>query len=194
MPDKSIYIAEYQSSIGPLLLGEYCGKICLCFTSDAPGLPSLLSRLSTRLKAPIRQCQTVLLNNAFEALREYFEGTRFQFDIPLLLVGSEFQQKIWIELERVPYGTVISYSDLARKAGVHTAVRAAASAVAANPLLIFVPCHRVVRNFPETLSIEEIISRPKILGNFAAGIPLKATLLNLETSAIEHSTLLYDAE
>ena len=75
---------------------------------------------------------------------EYFAGQRRQFDLPLVLQGTPFQMKVWRELQNIPYGTHLSYSDLAQVVGNPRAVRAVASGIAANRFPIIIPCHRVV--------------------------------------------------
>ena len=77
-------------------------------------------------------------------LNEYFAGTRLKFDLPLSLIGTPFQQSVWERLQRLPYGSTITYGELALKIGNRWAARAVGGAVARNPLPILVPCHRVV--------------------------------------------------
>ncbi|MEZ0480823.1 methylated-DNA--[protein]-cysteine S-methyltransferase [Planococcus sp. SSTMD024] len=87
-----------------------------------------------------------------EALKEYqyaieawLTGSHEEFPLPLDVEGTVFQRSIWQVLQEIPYGQTISYSELAERIGKPKAVRAAASAVGANPLLLFIPCHRVIR-------------------------------------------------
>lgn len=77
-------------------------------------------------------------------LNEYFEGTRKQFDLKLNPQGTDFQKKVWHQLEQIPYGKTISYLDLSKQLGDVKAIRAAANANGKNPLWIVVPCHRVI--------------------------------------------------
>ena len=87
--------------------------------------------------------------------------------IALDLQGTPFQQKVWKALQKVPKGETISYSDLARRAGVPKAVRATASACARNPVALLVPCHRIVR-------------RDGGLGGYGGGLERKRRLLEIE--------------
>jgi AraC family transcriptional regulator of adaptative response / DNA-3-methyladenine glycosylase II len=84
----------------------------------------------------------------FEALREqlaaYFDGARQDFDVPLELGGTPFQQRVWRQLQRIPFGETISYAELARRIGQPTASRAVGHANGRNPVSIIVPCHRVI--------------------------------------------------
>jgi len=84
------------------------------------------------------------LKNAVTQLMDYFEGNRTQFDFKINPKGTEFQQKVWQELLKIPYGKTISYLDLSKKLGDAKAIRAVANANAKNPLWIVVPCHRVI--------------------------------------------------
>ena len=79
-----------------------------------------------------------------EQLAEYFAGERQQFDVPLKLAGTPFQQRVWQELVRIPFGTTITYAQLARRVGKPTASRAVGHANSRNPISIVVPCHRVI--------------------------------------------------
>jgi len=77
-------------------------------------------------------------------ISEYFEGSRKEFDLPILLTGTEFQQQVWQELRSIPFGQTVSYGDLARAIGKPSAVRAVGAANGDNPISIIVPCHRVI--------------------------------------------------
>jgi O-6-methylguanine DNA methyltransferase len=101
------------------------------------------------------------------------EGRRDGAGIPVKLEGSEFQIKVWDAMRQVPPGQVISYSDLAKRAGNMRATRAAASACGQNPCAIVIPCHRIVR-------------RDRGLGGFFWGLDIKRALLTREGIQISH--------
>ncbi|GGC82163.1 methylated-DNA--protein-cysteine methyltransferase [Flavobacterium lutivivi] len=84
------------------------------------------------------------LKNSVTQLNEYFEGKREEFTFKLNPKGTEFQQKVWQELLKIPFGKTMSYLDLSKKLGDVKAIRAVASANGKNPLWIVVPCHRVI--------------------------------------------------
>jgi methylated-DNA-[protein]-cysteine S-methyltransferase len=84
------------------------------------------------------------LAEAVRQLREYFDGRRRQFELPLAPEGTPFQQSVWRELLTIPYGETISYGDLARRIGNRNASRAVGLANGANPISIIIPCHRVI--------------------------------------------------
>jgi len=124
-------------------------------------------RLERMLDAEFVEGSTPVIDRAIAQLDEYFAGSRRQFDIPLLLVGTPFQKSVWTELLAIPYATTISYAELARRIGRPTAVRAVANSNGANALSIFVPCHRV-------------IGADRSLTGYAGGLLAKNYLLSLE--------------
>jgi methylated-DNA-[protein]-cysteine S-methyltransferase len=107
------------------------------------------------------------VGEANRQLREYFAGSRAEFDLPLAPEGTVFQRSVWRQLQQIPYGETISYRELARRVGNPKASRAVGSANGANPLPIVIPCHRV-------------IASDGTLGGFGGGLPTKQTLLALE--------------
>ena len=100
-------------------------------------------------------------------LCEYFAGKRTQFELPLELRGSEFQKKVWLALNEIPFGKTRSYLDLAKRIGSPNASRAVGAANSKNPLSIVVPCHRV-------------IGTDGTLTGYAGGLETKAALLDFE--------------
>lgn len=93
---------------------------------------------------------TIIEKELFQALTiqldDYFEGKREHFDLPVLLKGTDFQQKVWQALSEIPYGVVVSYKDIAISAGSPKAVQAVGQANRANPISIIIPCHRCVKS------------------------------------------------
>lgn len=113
-----------------------------------------------------------LLDRAEEQLGEYFAGQRTCFDLPLAHDGSEFQQKVWSELMRIPYGETATYGEIARRLGYDNAVsRAVGSANGSNPIPVVVPCHRVV-------------GANGTLTGYAGGLERKQILLQLENPGL----------
>lgn len=108
-------------------------------------------------------------------LDEYFRGERRAFDLPLKIMGTEFQRRVWEELRNIPYGQTITYSELARRIGRPTACRAVANACGVNPLPIIIPCHRVVA----------FHGRP---GGYTGGLDIKLALLALESKCSQKET------
>ena len=100
-------------------------------------------------------------------LESYFSGDLLDFDLPLAPEGTEFQQKVWAELLKIPYGETITYMDLAVRLGDPKCIRAAGTANGKNPIAIVIPCHRV-------------IGAGNKLTGYAGGIWRKKMLLELE--------------
>ncbi len=92
----------------------------------------------------IKEVRTELSDKTFSQLMEYFEGTRTQFDLPILMEGTEFQKKVWKALQTIPYGETRNYKEIAVMAGNEKAARAVGMANNKNPISIIVPCHRVI--------------------------------------------------
>lgn len=108
------------------------------------------------------------LMQSLEELEQYFQKKRTSFSMPLKLVGTPFQLRVWEALQTIPYGQTVSYADIAKQIGQPKAVRAVGNAVGNNPITIVVPCHRVVRTGGG-------------LGGYAWGIERKKWLLTHET-------------
>ena len=109
-----------------------------------------------------------LIVEACAQFDEYFAGRRRKFDLPLSLEGgTPFQRTVWKQLQEIPYGRTISYSQLAQTVGNPKACRAVGSANGKNPISIIIPCHRV-------------IAANGSLGGYASGLEIKKQLLDLE--------------
>jgi len=150
-----------SSPVGRLLLvADEAGLKRICFegTEEVPRARSERDPM----EVPFRE--TVL------QLESYFEGTLKQFNLPLAPEGTAFQLEVWRKLIEIPYGSTITYSDLASAMGRPGAARAVGSANGRNPLPIIVPCHRV-------------IGSDGSLTGYGGGLHIKAFLLNLERTA-----------
>lgn len=107
------------------------------------------------------------LREAIRQLRAYFAGEMEPFGLPLAPAGTPFQQKVWSDLCKIPYGETISYGELAKRIGNPNASRAVGLANGSNPIPIIIPCHRVIG------------SNGKLTG-YGGGLPIKEKLLALE--------------
>lgn len=137
------------------------GKLKIEYDSDAiTGITSAKNEKEQGIRSELSD-KTAL------QLEEYFDGKRKEFDISIKLIGTEFQKKVWNELLKIPYGETVSYKDIAINTGSPKACRAVSMANHNNPILIIVPCHRV-------------INENKKLGGYALGLDLKRRLLELE--------------
>ena len=122
-------------------------------------------------KAPVAMQTSTnhLIRETCKQFDEYFAGRLKKFDLPLSTKGTPFQQAVWKQLQEIPYGETISYSQLAKAVDNPKACRAVGSANGKNPIPIIIPCHRV-------------IASDGSLGGFACGLDVKIQLLNLEKS------------
>lgn len=166
-----IHITQFYCPLGTLLaVTEPKGLLRLDFLDnplDEEGLRALAAK--DGLTEEISFERIGLLNELGQQLEGYFQGKRRHFDLPLLLRGTTFQRQVWDALLTIPYGTTISYGQLAAKVGRSSATssRAVASANARNPIAILVPCHRV-------------IGADGSLTGYAGGLWRKQALLTLE--------------
>lgn len=164
---KKIVIRHYESPCGGLLLGAFEGQLCLCDWRQRKRRERVDKRLQKALNAIYTEGSDATIESAAQQLDEYFSGKREKLEIPLLLVGTDFQRAVWNELLQIPYGTTLSYSHVAQNMGKGKSVRPLASAIGANALSVFVPCHRV-------------IGSDRSLTGYAGGLDAKQWLLELE--------------
>lgn len=169
MNRPTILTTEYHSPCGTLLLGAAEGRLCLCDWLTEPHHPQVLRRLRRLLGADFRPGTCEITETAAAELNEYFGGLRRSFTVPLLTVGTPFQNAVWEAIAALPYGAKATYTDIARSVGRSRGVRAAASAVGANALSVFVPCHRIVHTSGTRIG-------------YAGGPEAKQFLLDLERS------------
>jgi len=164
---NTIHIQYYKSPVGELILGAYGDKLCLADWRYRKTRTSIDNRLTKGLNATYIEEDSEVLQLTRKQFEEYFQGLRQTFDVPLLTVGTEFQKSVWQGLLELPFGTTASYLELAKRIGNEKAVRAVASAVGANAISIFIPCHR-------------IIGSDGSLTGYAGGLEVKKKLLALE--------------
>jgi methylated-DNA-[protein]-cysteine S-methyltransferase len=158
MSPQQIEYAHYDSPVGNLLLAG---------TREALQLISFPT--GSRTKQP--KSQWVENHETFvpviKQLQEYFDGKRQTFDLPLELIGTDFQKQVWTALADIPYGETVTYGDMAKAVNRPKASRAVGAANGANNLPIILPCHRV-------------IGANRTLTGFGGGLPTKKFLLRLE--------------
>lgn len=164
---EHIYTAQYESPCGTLLIGDYEGKVCLCDWALPMRQILVLDRLSRFFGAICIDAKTPLIERVIVQLDEFFKGERREFDLPVIMKGSDFQEKVWRGLQQISYGETISYLKFANLIGRPRSVRAVASACGANIMSIIFPCHRVVGGNGS-------------LTGYAGGLNTKQFLLELE--------------
>ena len=118
----------------------------LCIVGTAQGLTHVEFQDGDRpvRQGPDWQEDQGVLDEARKQLMEYFEGRRQRFTLPVAPEGTPFQQRVWRELQEIPWGTTTTYREIAERLGQPAAVRAVGHANGRNPVAIVIPCHRVV--------------------------------------------------
>lgn len=160
----------YHTKLGRILItedGEAITGLSLIDKQDRKEANSSLPTDASYDPKAYELCETDLIREAAEQLMEYLEGTRTEFELKLNLKGTQFQQRVWEALRRIPYGETRSYKQIAVDIGNEKAVRAVGMANHNNPIMIFIPCHRVIG------------ANGSLVG-FGAGLDIKEELLNLE--------------
>jgi O-6-methylguanine DNA methyltransferase len=162
--------AWIDSPVGPVWVATT--STGLCAVRLGAGQPEeFFAWLSRHIDPDPPREDTEVLAPALEQLDQYFSRTRRAFDLPLDTRGTAFQEAVWAEVRSVPYGTTITYGEIARRVGRPKAARAVGGANGANPLPIIIPCHRVV-------------GAGGALTGYGAGLEIKAQLLQLEEALL----------
>ncbi|PRP66614.1 methylated-DNA--[protein]-cysteine S-methyltransferase [Nonlabens agnitus] len=187
---SKIITQVYRSPLGELTLGVFENQLCLCDWTYRKMRDQIDQRIQTFCRATMTEGDHELIDLAIQQLDQYFLKERTQFDIPLLLCGTPFQQSVWDSLLQIPYGETVSYSSLSRKRNQNNLssqtqpqvlnndvspkdVRAVAAANGANAISIIIPCHRV-------------IGSDGSLTGYAGGLNAKKKLLELEGVDLTH--------
>ncbi len=169
-----ISIQYHKTELGELILGSYKNELCLCDWRYRKMRDTLDSRIKKGLNAEYVQQNSTIIAEPIKQISEYIAGERVSFDIPLLLVGTDFQKSVWEQLIKIPYGTTQSYLGLAKQMGNEKAIRAIATANGANAISIIIPCHRIIGSSGEMVG-------------YAGGNPTKRKLLSLENRNTRNS-------
>jgi O-6-methylguanine DNA methyltransferase len=160
-----------DTKIGSVGLEEVDGKIARVYLpADKAMYPKWAAQREAAIsssKAEASHAGSAVIEQAFQELEEYFEGKRKVFSVKLAPQGSAFQMRVWSELQKVGFGELISYGELARRAGSPKGARAVGGAMNRNPIAVFIPCHRVV-------------GADGSMTGFGGGVPLKEKLLQIE--------------
>jgi AraC family transcriptional regulator of adaptative response/methylated-DNA-[protein]-cysteine methyltransferase len=160
-------VARIDTPLGPMLAAAGDGGVCQLEFADRRGLEKSYAEMRRRFDLPVVPGDNAALQQLRQQLREYFDGRRRDFTVPALLRGTEFQQRVWRELQRIPFGRTASYEAVAKRIGSPAAVRAVARANGTNRLYLIVPCHRV-------------IAKDGTLSGYGGGVWRKRLLLDLE--------------
>ena len=173
--DGQLCYTTMETPLGTLTLGACTqGLVYIGWNGDD------IDSMAKKLKLKPVETTSPLLANCIIQLKEYFDGTRKEFSLPVHLAGTEFQMQAWDVLKQIPYGETISYGEEAKRIGKPTASRAVAQANHNNPVSIVVPCHRVINSDGS-------------LGGYASGTDIKQQLLSLEKNHQQESQMETDA-
>lgn len=150
-----MYFYTYNTKIGNITIIEKDGYIANLYIN--------YNNIKTIQK------ETKLISQTANEIKEYLDGNKKSFSIPIKIEGTDFQKKVWQALLKIPYGENRSYKDIAININNSKAYRAVGTAIKNNPIPIIIPCHRVIKS-------------NKDIGNYAYGIDIKKELLNLEAN------------
>ena len=139
-----ITMNRIPTPLGPMMIGVTDEGLCLLEFTDRKMLETQIKTLKKRMKSELVTGKHPMIDKVSKQLNEYFEGSRKIFDVPLVVPGTEFQQKVWDALTQIPFGITRSYKQQAAVVGDVKAVRAVARANGENRISIIIPCHRII--------------------------------------------------
>ena len=160
-----------DSPLGPLVAVAAPEGVCMLEFGEPDRLKAQMTSIRRWFRAEASEGEHAHLNHLRDELREYFAGKLTRFTVPVVTPGTPFQQRVWSELVRIPYGETRSYEDVARAVGVVSAPRAVGRANGSNRIAIVVPCHRVV-------------NKDGKLGGYGGQLWRKEALLRLERPSL----------
>ncbi len=172
---KIINITRFTTPLGPMFGCATLEGVCLVEFSDRKKLETKFRDLQKRLNAPILPGTNRHLKLLQKQLAEYFKGERISFSVPLYTPGTDFQNLVWTELQTIPYGETISYSEQSKKLHKPNSGRAVASANGLNKIAIIIPCHRVIGSNGD-------------LKGYGGGLARKKWLIDFETNNLNKFT------
>lgn len=164
-----LHVTLVETPLGPMLAAATSRHVCQLEFADCRVLNRCYAALRQRFALPVVPSDNEPLQRLREELREYFAGQRRDFHVPVALHGTDFQKRVWRELQRIPCGQTVSYEAIARRLGAPRSVRAVARANGTNRLYLLVPCHRV-------------IAKDGSLSGYGGGVWRKQRLLAFEQS------------
>jgi AraC family transcriptional regulator of adaptative response/methylated-DNA-[protein]-cysteine methyltransferase len=165
-----IRVSPTSTPLGPMLIGATDDELVLLEFVDRRQLAAEIRKIGRRLGAVFVPDSSPLIERVTAQLGAYYAGTRRNFDVPVRLVGSDFERSVWSALLEIPFGETRSYAEVAATVGRPSAVRAVGRANGMNAVAIVVPCHRVVG------------SDGRLVG-YGGGLWRKERLLELERGA-----------
>lgn len=174
IPNAAVMMTTIDTPLGPMVAGATDAGLCLLEFTDRRMLEAQMRRLQSLLKQPLVPGEHPHLAQTREELARYFDGTLTTFSVPLVFRGTPFEERVWQELGRIPYGQTLSYAALAGRVDSPGAQRAVGRANGMNRIAIVIPCHRVVNSDGK-------------LGGYGGGLWRKHWLLGLESARCAHA-------
>jgi AraC family transcriptional regulator of adaptative response/methylated-DNA-[protein]-cysteine methyltransferase len=166
-----IVVSMMDGPLGPMILGATREGLCLAEFADRRMFEREIAELRHHLGCAMVPGTNSHIQQAERELREYFDGKRTEFTVPLVTPGSAFDQKVWRKLRTIPFGRTLSYLGLAQRVGDACAARAVGNANGRNRISIIIPCHRVT-------------NKNGRLGGYGGGLWRKQWLLNHEDDVV----------
>jgi AraC family transcriptional regulator of adaptative response/methylated-DNA-[protein]-cysteine methyltransferase len=142
--DRAIHYAVFSTPLGKVIAAEHKNRLFRLEFLGRKNPGSLVKPIARRLKAEISGGRSPVLEKTRKQLKMYFDGRLKKFNLPLELMGTDFQRSVWRRLTRIPHGKTVNYGRIAERIGRPKAARAAGMAIGSNPISIIVPCHRVI--------------------------------------------------
>lgn len=144
MNETKITYCNFESPLGEMIAGATDDGVCFLEWHDRGGVDRIKERVIKRYRAQLEEGSNRHLELLKKELEKYFSGSLKKFTVPVAVKGTPFEMRDWEQLLEIPYGSTISYGELARRMGNANASRAVGRANGANYLSIVIPCHRVI--------------------------------------------------
>jgi len=173
-----VVCTSIESPLGPLVVGATVQGICLLEFTDRRMLQAQIETVRDRFDRAVVPGKSPHFDRLRDELNAYFSGRLRKFSLPLAAPGTRFQERVWAELQRIPFGETRSYEDLARAVGTPRAQRAVGRANGLNRIAILIPCHRVINKdgrlggYGGLLWRKEALLHLERTGWFAPSLPL----------------------
>jgi methylated-DNA-[protein]-cysteine S-methyltransferase len=152
-----------QTPFGEIIVASTEDALCFLQFSEENNYTSVINKLALNLKATIVQGSNAIIDQTERELNEYFEKKRTVFSVKVMTHGTPFQEKVWEVIKQIPHGKTLTYTRLASQLGIQESVRAVANATGANPIMIIIPCHRILGKNGELRGYAGGISRKRYL-------------------------------
>lgn len=162
-------LSKFNTKLGEMLAVASEHHLYLLEFIDYKHLNLATKQLKNFAKSDIEEGKCEPLDLAEKEITKYLNGDIKNFTVPVMLIGTDFQKKVWNGLQKIPYGVTASYKELAVSIGKPNSYRAVASSNGANKLVIVIPCHRVIASSGD-------------MGGYSCGLERKKHLLDLESS------------